>query len=272
MSGFSAKINDHIAVRNGTLFLDDKPFDGHEIMEELGRGANGVVFRAKNNLLNRSEAIKVWFAAREGDKRDKVQQGVAEAMKLAAAGGRHAVQIFSAKIEGRSVVATMECIEGETLKSYCGKMRDIGHLLGVGYKYLEIMETTTTPETRHGDPHWKNVLVYKDSVSKYEELLGMKLCDFGTSAFAGKESSERRHWLIVNETIMNITRDFPDREAAVAQLGEWRRDTESWLAKNERKSDHLSHHDIARMHTAPLRDYLDIWRMHRYPPENQQNS
>lgn len=72
-------------------------------------------------------------------------------MKLAAANGRDAVQIFTARIEGQSVIASMEFVPGETLKDYCERTKEIGQRIGVCYVYLDIIERTTTPETRHGE-------------------------------------------------------------------------------------------------------------------------
>lgn len=71
---------------------------------------------------------------------------------------------------------------------------------------------TTTEATRHGDAHAKNVLVY-EVATKYEKQLKIKLCDFGTSLYSGKEASEQRHWRIVRETIIALTEGIPHARA-----------------------------------------------------------
>lgn len=46
----------------------------------------------------------------------------------------------------------MEYVAGETLMNFAQRTNDLGRLLDVSYLYLEIIEETTTPDTRHGDP------------------------------------------------------------------------------------------------------------------------
>lgn len=93
-------------------------------------------------------------------------------------------------------------------------------------------------------------MIFKDVRSKHDERLGMKLCDFGTSLFSGQEFSERRHWQIVEETVMRLSENFPDRSAALAAYAEYRK---------------MGSANVLR--TGPLRDYLSFWEMHRFPPE-----
>ena len=57
-------MQDKIVLENGTAYIDGKPFPlkTHELIEVAGRGANGVVFKAKHLFLDRIEAVKLWFA------------------------------------------------------------------------------------------------------------------------------------------------------------------------------------------------------------------
>lgn len=93
MSEFNLDVTPDIVVRKSTLYVCGKAIAGHDVLEKIGQGANGIVFRARSNVLGRDEALKVWFPKRKGDKRDRLQQGVQEAVKLAKANGKHAVQI-----------------------------------------------------------------------------------------------------------------------------------------------------------------------------------
>ena len=51
------------------------------IQEELSRGANGIVFLAHDNILDRKVGVKIWIKLRQMDRRDKTFQGSNEAGK-----------------------------------------------------------------------------------------------------------------------------------------------------------------------------------------------
>jgi len=254
-----------VSVCSGRLHIDGNEIEDYEIVRELGRGANGVVFLANNLMLNREEALKIWLPLRVNDRRDKIKQGLEEAIKLAAVNGNNAVQIYHSMIMGDSIVATMEYIDGETLKQYFERAEDPSAMLHAALIYLNVIEKTTTPTTRHGDPHWKNVLVYEESVDKYEKRLRMKLCDFGTSLFAGVAASENRHWSIVRETVLKITEKLEFHEYGKTCLQEFDKTTVAMISMIEKNPTTFDPYEVARMRTAALHDYLDCLRL-QFPP------
>jgi hypothetical protein len=92
----------------------------------------------------------------------------------------------------------------------------------------------------------------------------MKLCDFGTSLYAGKEPSEQRHWKIVRETILALTHGVPHRDFCLDTLNRlWpqgvRMAAESYAAR--KLGIDFSDLDIAQMWSAPLKDYIDDLKM-----------
>jgi serine/threonine protein kinase len=253
--------NEHEGIRvvQGILHIGDKPVESYSIIDVLGKGKNGIVFLAFHKTLQRNDALKVWFSHVQGDKRDKVQQGIAEVQKLAAANKDFAIEIYNAWIEGMNVVATMEYIKGETLERFCGRVTDIGERIRMAYLYLHAIEQTTTPKTCHGDAHWNNVLLFTDERNKYNPVTKLKLCDFGTSTFRGKDSSESRHWDVVEEQILRLTKGFPDKEVALTSLKRFQEKISKSINVSKEDPGLFSPLEIARMHTAPLRDYLDYW-------------
>ena len=89
----------------------------YELVGELGRGGMGVVYLARNKLLDRSEVLKV--VSRElMDRRrilDRFQREIRNAAQL-----RHAniVTAYSAFRAGESVVFAMEYVDGHDLATY----------------------------------------------------------------------------------------------------------------------------------------------------------
>lgn len=248
-------------VENERLFIGDKVFRSHKIIKELGRGANGVVFLAQNTTLEREEAIKVWLKLRSTDRRNKLKQGLREAIKLARVNGNNAVQIYSAQIVGGAVVATMEYIDGETLEKFCERNKDPIARLWAAWMYLGIIEKTTTPETCHGDPHWGNVLVFKESKDKYHEQMRMKLCDFGTSIYSTKATSQTRHWRLVKETVLRVTEILEGRDQALQNLQQFEESIRTTINMMIDNADKFTAKDFAQVRMAPLRDYLDYWAL-----------
>ena len=99
-------LNIKFYIREKRLVINDNEYPDFEIEREIGSGANGRVFLAKNLLLDRYEAIKIWFKNCKYDKRDKAKQALLESQKLAKVDPEYAVQIFNAgfaKYNGKTV-------------------------------------------------------------------------------------------------------------------------------------------------------------------------
>ena len=244
------------AIRDvSTLHINGTAFESHEVIRELGRGANGVVYLAENKLLKRREAVKVWQCTRASDTRDKTEQGLAEARKLASASKEHVVEIFSLQIVEGAPVAVMEFVDGQTLREFRDRDPRNPILAQLAAKYLEAIEATTTRAIVHGDPHLSNVLVYEQVRGAFDEReVRLKLCDFGTSLFAGKVSSSIRHWKIVEETVLKLTAQLEEAEVALSMLASYHAN----LSGIDLTGAHtlLSDLSMAQIRNSPLRDYL----------------
>lgn len=204
----SAQLVAGIAVEDGVLIINGKPIDRYRLLKEIGRGANGVVFEARNVALDTPCALKIWLALRAGDNRDKLQQGMAEARKMAAAHADWVAQIYDAEVISGVIFATMELIDGESLKKHLKRPLNKERLWWLARLYLNGIEKTTTETEAHGDPHPGNVLVYEYQKDKYEGGTKVKLIDFGTSLFYGPQNWRDRHWRVVEETVDRIFASF----------------------------------------------------------------
>ena len=246
-----------------TLHIKGRPLESHEVVRQLGQGANGVVYLATNKILGRLEAVKVWHSTRVTDKRDKLAQGIAEARKLALANKDFAVEIYSLQDFEGVPVATMEYVDGLTLRDFHAKSPQNPKLGRLAFMYLEAIEATNAHDSVHGDPHLSNVLVYQ----KAQILLGhetkLKLCDFGTSVFASKGFSTKRHWKIVEESVLELTKDLKGAKHARWLYRGFRAQL-SWF-KPEEPSE-LTAIQMAQVRNSPLRDYLRSLQDVHYSP------
>ena len=248
-------------IIDNVITIKGTKLNNYTFIKELGEGANGIVYLVENNLLKRKEALKIWRKKNLNDKRGKVMQGLQEAAKQANNDNIHSVQIYHIDIVNDIVYATMEYVDGITLKKYCESTNSESELISMAYTYLKIIEDITTKRTIHGDPHWKNVIIFEEKVPKYTEpKKNMKFCDFGTSFFVSKESSKNRHWKIVKETILNITKKLDSFKYAKKELEKFEKQAQKMIQDLDNLSvPNINDFDESRIRTAMLRDYLNCF-------------
>lgn len=182
------------------------------IQELIGSGANGIVFGGFDHL-GRSVAIKVWIA-NAGKSRtllETQEQALLEARKVAELKHENLVTIYSAdRLENGWPYVVMERAPGVPLKELrdrLGTSTDLRRLI-VG-RVLTTLKFVEEVGVLHGDLHDGNVIV---------ESLNVKVIDFGTSLFAGREASEVRHAKLVREFVYRTLPEFRDWFAPLPQL------------------------------------------------------
>jgi serine/threonine protein kinase len=216
MSNYKTKVSKDVLVEDGTIYLNRKPIERFEISGILGKGVNGVVFDAHHRVLNQPRAVKVWMKLGGVDKRNKVTQGIAEAQKIAASDPKWVVMVYDAEVAGDFLYSSMEKIIGKTLGEELRESADLFNRWCLAGQYVDAIKNTTTETLYHGDAHTGNVMVYRDG-DEYGTYTKMKLLDFGTSIYSGKEASKARHWRIVYETFLRIIEPFKSKDWALVQ-------------------------------------------------------
>ena len=88
---------------------------GYEIQGELGRGGMGVVYLAKNLLMNRLEVLKVANKALLDRQPGAAERFLREIRAAAQLGHENVVKAYSALQVGELLVFAMEYVEGEDL-------------------------------------------------------------------------------------------------------------------------------------------------------------
>lgn len=87
---------------------------GYEVLRELGRGGMGVVYLARNTLMDRLEALKVVNKERVG-RQEAVERFLQEIRAAARLNHPNVATAYSAHQHGDLVVLAMEFVEGEDL-------------------------------------------------------------------------------------------------------------------------------------------------------------
>ena len=88
----------------------------YEIIEEIARGGMGIVYRARDKVLNRIVAYKILSENLKANK-TAVEYFLREARAAAAMSHPNIVTVFDAGEQGGEYYMAMEYVEGETLKS-----------------------------------------------------------------------------------------------------------------------------------------------------------
>ncbi|MCG8419265.1 MAG: serine/threonine-protein kinase [Proteobacteria bacterium] len=86
------------------------------ILDELGHGGMGAVYRAYDPKLDRQVAVKLLCGRLSGNTRKRLER---EARALAKMSHPNVVQIYDAGIHQSHVFLAMELVEGQTLKQWC---------------------------------------------------------------------------------------------------------------------------------------------------------
>ena len=179
-------LRQRVSLTSGACFIDGNKLDldGVEFLELLPEGANGVVLKALQRDLNRKVAVKVWLA-REGDRRDKLKQAVAEARKMATLDHPNIVRIYSSHVlKQKYFVVVMEFLRGTTLREILRQRVSSSQRILIWRKISDTIKFTHKDHVYHGDLHPGNIMVSDDDI---------KLIDFGTSVFSvrRRQAAER---------------------------------------------------------------------------------
>lgn len=97
----------------------EKVIGGYAILETIGRGGMGVVYRARDLELQRDVALKMIISGEHVSDRH-VQRFLAEAATVAQLQHPHIVQVYSMGSDGETPYFAMELVEGGTLADAIG--------------------------------------------------------------------------------------------------------------------------------------------------------
>jgi Tol biopolymer transport system component/predicted Ser/Thr protein kinase len=161
-----------------------RTIDRYQVIEQLGQGGMGVVYKARDTLLDRFVALKVLpsSSALDPERRRRFLQ---EAKAASALNHPGIVSVYDVVTVDGEDVLVMELVEGETLEGLLARRRlALGEALGLGARIADALARAHAAGIVHRDLKPGNVMVTAD---------GVKVLDFGLaklieSPFADAES------------------------------------------------------------------------------------
>ncbi len=161
--------------------LANKTISHYQIIDKIGEGGMGVVYKAKDLKLDRIVAIKFLpphLAKSEENKKRFMQ----EAKAAAALSHPNIMNMYEIDEQDKSVFMVMEFVEGQTLKSYISKLKS-----GSGIPFMKAAEWMSIIANGLKAAHDKNI-VHRDIKSENIMIAPgdkLKIMDFGLAKLKG---------------------------------------------------------------------------------------
>jgi ABC-type transport system substrate-binding protein/serine/threonine protein kinase len=171
--------------------LGEKLADRYEIVSELGRGGMGVVYRARDPLLDREVAVKVIAPAMLTD--DTEQRFQTEAQVVARMDHPSIVTIYDFGRHEGSLFFVMPIIGGESLRHHLRRQSlRLGSVIDIGIEIAEALDYSHALDIVHRDIKPENIMVSLDEAGGAR----VRIMDFGL-AHGGNVSSLTKTGMLV---------------------------------------------------------------------------
>ena len=160
----------------GTLLLNR-----YKLLEKIGEGGMGVVYKAKCTLLNRFVAVKILKAELSKDV-DFITRFKKEANSIASLSHANIVNVYDVGSQNNINFIVMEYINGKTLKQVIKDNVRLNSLntINIALKIAKALEYAHKNNIIHRDIKPDNILITEDNI--------VKLTDFGIAKIADAET------------------------------------------------------------------------------------
>jgi eukaryotic-like serine/threonine-protein kinase len=166
----------------GTLLLNR-----YELLEKIGEGGMGIVYKAKCHLLNRFVAVKILKAELSGDE-DFVARFKREATSAASLSHPNIVNVHDVGEENHINFIVMEYVNGQTLKQIIKKNIRLSDkkTLEIALQIAKALECAHKNNIIHRDIKPDNILITEDNIVKVTDFGIAKVADAGTITDSNK--------------------------------------------------------------------------------------
>jgi serine/threonine-protein kinase len=144
---------------------------GYQLIERIGQGSMGVVFKARQLSMNRFVAVKV-LAPRFAQNREFIDRFQREARLAAQLSSGNIVQAIDVGEAGGIHYFVMEYVEGVTIQQELDRRRSFEEreVLQIGIQVSQALEHAARRGLVHRDIKPANILLSRDGVAKLADL------------------------------------------------------------------------------------------------------
>jgi serine/threonine-protein kinase len=177
--------------KEGTLIVEGLPqrptLGRYEIIKELGRGAMGVVYLAKDPKINRTVAIKTIELGGDLEQAER-QHIITRFYREAEAAGKlshpNIIKVYDAGEEEDLAYLAIEYLEGEDLKKYCvkGNLLPLEKAIEVVMKVADALAYAHSQGVVHRDIKPANIMLLKNG--------DVRVTDFGIARISGSTATQ----------------------------------------------------------------------------------
>jgi len=184
----------------------------YRILERLGKGGMGVVYKAEDTTLGRTVAIK-FLPEAIADDATALERFHREARAASALNHPNIVTVHEIGEEATGSFLVMEWIQGETLRSRLKRSMDLAVVVDIGLQVARALKTAHHAGIIHRDIKPENIMVRSDGY--------IKLVDFGLARVGITPDGETVSVGITKEGTWMGTIDYFSPEQARAESLEW---------------------------------------------------
>ncbi len=173
--------NHIIQTKKVALPKKGKSYDRYQVIEELGRGAMGVVYKAFDPRLNRSVALKVMRPDRQISI-EFVRRFTDEAVAIGKLSHHNIVGVYDRGKDHGTLFMAMELLEGQSLKEVI-ETRGVTHqdTIAIGAQVAEALDYAHKHGIIHRDIKPSNIILQEDG--------RVKITDFGIAHIEDPEAT-----------------------------------------------------------------------------------
>lgn len=155
--------------------------DRYELLEQIGEGGMAIVYKARDNKLNRFVAVKI-LKAEYSDNEEIVRKFKKEATAIAKLSDNNIVNVLDVGTQENTNYIVMELINGKTLKKVISEFGKVKYetALNIAIQVAKALDCAHKNNIIHRDIKPQNIMVTEDGVVKVTDFGIAKSSDSAT--------------------------------------------------------------------------------------------